>query len=76
MQRHHVLAVLAATLCSSGVPANAADWSWDPMKDVDNVLPAEAPNEPRLLQGRQQVREMTQDALPRCIPWRREHAVP
>ena len=63
MKRRHALAVLAAALCSSGVPANAADWSWDPMKDVENVLPAEAPNEARILQGRQQVRELAQDAL-------------
>lgn len=34
-----------------------------PDEDVENVLPPEAPNESRIIQGRHQVREMVQDAL-------------
>ncbi|HZM27756.1 MAG TPA: YSC84-related protein [Gemmatimonadales bacterium] len=33
------------------------------MKDIENAIPAGAPNEPRILQARLQVREMAQDAL-------------
>lgn len=55
--------VLVAGPCLPLQPAVAADWSWDPLKDVENVLPPEAPNEARILQGRHQVQEMAGDAL-------------
>jgi hypothetical protein len=35
----------------------------DPLKDVQEVLPEGVPNEGRIIQARQQVREMAQDAL-------------
>jgi len=57
------VAILAAALWLSAFPAHTAEWSWDPMKDVENVLPPEAPSESRVIQGRHQVREMAQDAL-------------
>ena len=63
MQKRFPLAMLAAAACLAALPARGAEWSWDPMKDVENVLPPEAPNESRIIQGRHQVREMTQDAL-------------
>jgi hypothetical protein len=55
------VAILAA--CLAALPAQSAEWSWDPMKDVENALPPEAPNESKIIQGRHQVREMAQDAL-------------
>jgi lipid-binding SYLF domain-containing protein len=55
------IAILAA--CLAALPAQSAEWSWDPMKDVENALPPEAPNESKIIQGRHQVREMAQDAL-------------
>ena len=54
------LAALAALLCS---PVEAQQWSWDPLKDVQEVLPEGVPNESKIIQGRHQVREMAQDAL-------------
>ncbi|HEX6828639.1 MAG TPA: YSC84-related protein [Burkholderiales bacterium] len=63
MQTRFPLAILTAAACLAALPARGAEWSWDPMKDVENVLPPEAPNESRIIQGRQQVREMAQDAL-------------
>jgi len=50
-------------LCLSSVPLAAQVFSWDPLKDVENVLPAGVPNESRIIQARVQVREMAQDAL-------------
>jgi len=44
-------------------PLAAQIFSWDPLKDVESALPAGAPNEGRIIQARQQVREMSQDAL-------------
>ena len=38
-------------------------FSWDPLKDVQEVLPEGVPNEGKIIQARTQVREMTQDAL-------------
>jgi lipid-binding SYLF domain-containing protein len=57
------LAILAAVACLGAPPAAAQILSWDPLKDVENALPQGAPNEGRIIQGRQQVREMSQDAL-------------
>ena len=44
-------------------PLAAQIFSWDPLKDVQEALPAGVPNEGKIIQARQQVREMTQDAL-------------
>lgn len=63
MHARFAMAILAATVCLAAPRAQSAEWSWDPMKDVENVLPPEAPNESRVIQGRHQVREMAQDAL-------------
>lgn len=63
MRTRFPLGILAATVCLAALPVRGAEWSWDPMKDVENVLPPEAPNESRIIQGRHQVREMVQDAL-------------
>jgi lipid-binding SYLF domain-containing protein len=57
------LAVLAAALCLAAPLAGAAELSWDPLKDVENALPAGVPNEGKIIQARHQVREMAQDAL-------------
>ncbi|EXI88475.1 MAG: hypothetical protein AW11_02095 [Candidatus Accumulibacter regalis] len=57
------LLVCAAAICLASPPLAAEQWSWDPVKDVENVLPAGVPNEGKIIQGRQQVREMAQDAL-------------
>ncbi|MEO8302581.1 MAG: YSC84-related protein [Betaproteobacteria bacterium] len=57
------LAVLAAVLCLVALPGAAQIFSWDPLKDVQEVLPGGVPSESKIIQGRQQVREMAQDAL-------------
>jgi lipid-binding SYLF domain-containing protein len=61
MKGRFAVAVLAAVLASS--PAAAQTWSWDPLKDIQEALPAGVPNEGRVIQARHQVREMAQDAL-------------
>lgn len=43
--------------------ASGCQWSWDPLKDAENVLPEGAPNEGKIIQARHQVREMKEDAL-------------
>jgi len=58
-----LFAVLAVTLCLIAPPAIAQIFSWDPLKDVQEALPGGTPSESKVLQGRAQVREMTQDAL-------------
>ena len=63
MYKRCAIAIIAALGCVSAPGVGAADWSWDPLQDVENVLPPEAPNEAKIIQGRQQVREMSQDAL-------------
>ena len=55
--------LFAATVFLASPPVVAAEWSWDPMQDVENVLPAGAPNEAKVIQARHQVREMSQDTL-------------
>jgi lipid-binding SYLF domain-containing protein len=57
------LAAIAIVSCLASLPAFAQQWSWDPLKDVENALPAGVPSESKIIQGRHQVREMTQDAL-------------
>ena len=57
------LLLLATTLCLTTPLATAAEFSWDPLKDVENALPAGVPNEGKVIQARHQVREMSQDAL-------------
>jgi len=56
-------AILAAVACLASPPIAAQIFSWDPLKDVENALPEGVPNESRIIQARQQVREMSQDAL-------------
>lgn len=55
--------VLAAALALASLPVAAAELSWDPLKDIENALPPGTPDEARIIQARQQVREMSQDAL-------------
>jgi lipid-binding SYLF domain-containing protein len=50
-------------LCLIAPPVVAQIFSWDPLKDVQEALPGGVPSESKVLQGRAQVREMTQDAL-------------
>ena len=57
------LTMLAATLCLATPLVGAAEFSWDPLKDVESVLPEGVPNEGKIIQARHQVREMAQDAL-------------
>lgn len=57
------LSIFAAALCLAALQAGAAEYSWDPLKDVESVLPEGVPNEGKIIQARHQVREMTQDAL-------------
>jgi len=57
------LFILGATLCLTAPLAGAAEFSWDPLKDVESVLPEGVPNEGKIIQARHQVREMSQDAL-------------
>ena len=57
------LAMFALSVCLVSPPIAAQIFSWDPLKDVENALPAGAPPEGKIIQARQQVREMAQDAL-------------
>jgi lipid-binding SYLF domain-containing protein len=61
------LAALALVACFAAPPLAAQVFSWDPLKDIENALPEGVPNESRIIQGRHQVREMTQDALATLI---------
>jgi hypothetical protein len=56
------LLMLATALCLAS-PLATAEGSWDPLKDVEKVLPAGVPHESQVIQARHQVREMAQDAL-------------
>ncbi len=56
-------ALLALAACLTSPPLAAQIFSWDPLKDVQEVLPEGTPNEAKILQARVQVREMSQDAL-------------
>ena len=66
-RRRSCLAGLAACVAQAllvlSTSLGAQIYSWDPLKDVENALPADAPNEGRIIQARAQVREMSQDAL-------------
>ena len=57
------LALAALTVCLTSTPLAAAEFSWDPLQDVENALPAGVPNEGKIIQARHQIREMAQDAL-------------
>ncbi len=57
------LTMFVAAICLAAPPLAAQQWSWDPMKDVESVLPQGVPNEGKVIQAKQQVREMAQDAL-------------
>lgn len=57
------LALAAVTVCLASSPLAAAEFSWDPLQDVENALPAGVPNEGKIIQARHQIREMAQDAL-------------
>ena len=57
------LAMFAIAVCLASPPIAAQVFSWDPLKDVENAVPGSAPNEEKIIQARQQVREMAQDAL-------------
>jgi lipid-binding SYLF domain-containing protein len=50
-------------MCLASPPLAAQVFSWDPLKDVQEVLPEGTPNEGKVIQGRIQVREMAHDAL-------------
>jgi hypothetical protein len=39
MYKYCAVAIAAAIGCASAPGVGAADWSWDPMTDVENVLP-------------------------------------
>lgn len=54
---------MATALALITPQAPAAEFSWDPLKDVENVLPEGVPNEGKIIQARHQIREMAQDAL-------------
>lgn len=57
------LASMAMVLLVAAAPAAAQTWSWDPLKDIQEALPAGVPNESKIIQARHQVREMAHDAL-------------
>ena len=56
-----VMLALFAGLASP--PIAAQIFSWDPLQGIENALPGSAPNEEKIIQARDQVREMSQDAL-------------
>jgi len=57
------IAVVAVSVCLVAPPVAAQIFSWDPLKDVQEALPEGVPSEAKIIQARQQVREMSQDAL-------------
>jgi lipid-binding SYLF domain-containing protein len=57
------LAIFAVAVSLASPPTGAQIFSWDPLKDVESALPEGVPNEGRVIQARQQVREVSQDAL-------------
>ena len=57
------LALAALSVCLASTPLAAEEFSWDPLQDVENALPAGVPNEGKIIQARHQIREMAQDAL-------------
>ncbi len=57
------IAMFAVAMCLPSPPILAQEFSWDPLKDVQEAFPAGVPNEAKILQARLQVREMAQDAL-------------
>ena len=57
------LAIFAAIVCLASPPVAAQVFSWDPLKDVQEVLPEGTPSEGKIISARVQVREMAQDAL-------------
>jgi lipid-binding SYLF domain-containing protein len=63
MRLNKTLAVIAISLWQASTPVAAQIFSWDPLKDVQEALPEGTPSESKIIQARQQVREMAQDAL-------------
>ena len=61
MKMGTAVSMLALCLVTSAAPAQI--FSFDPLKDIESDLPSGAPNEPRIIQARQQIREVAQDAL-------------
>jgi lipid-binding SYLF domain-containing protein len=57
------LAAVAVFMCLVASPVTAQILSWDPLKDVQDVLPEGTPSESKIIQARIQVREMAQDGL-------------
>ena len=57
------VAAVAVSICLVAPPVAAQIFSWDPLKDVQEALPGGVPSEAKIIQARQQVREMSQDAL-------------
>lgn len=58
-----LLAAICAAICLAPHPAHAQVFSWDPLKKIQEALPDGTPDEGAVIQARQQVREMAQDAL-------------
>ena len=63
MSGKQCFAAVAVSMCLVAPPVAAQVFSWDPLKDVQDVLPEGTPSESKIIQARQQVREMSQDAL-------------
>jgi len=63
MTTKKVLTAFALAACLASPPAAAQIFSFDPLKDVQEVLPDGVPSEGKIIQARHQVREMSQDAL-------------
>ena len=57
------LAMATMVLCFSSSGAMSQLFSFDALKDIESALPSGVPNESRIIQARQQVREVAQDAL-------------
>ena len=58
-----LLATFATAVCLASPPIAAQIFSWDPLGKVESVLPEGVPNEGKIIQAREQVREMAQDSL-------------
>ena len=67
---HGVAAIVAAVSCIASISVAAQPvFSWDPLKDIENALPEGVASEGKIIQGRQQVREMAQDAVATLIEY-------
>jgi lipid-binding SYLF domain-containing protein len=61
--KSYLVVMGVAVMGLGATPLAAQIFSWDPLQGVENALSGGPPNEEKIIQAREQVREMSQDAL-------------